>query len=61
MSGGADAVVKQWDVETGACERTLTGHSDAVSALIVVRERVLVSASWDKTIKVIKKNSSVCY
>lgn len=43
--------MKVWNIETGMCEKTLTSHADAISALLGW-EKYLVSGSWDKTIKV---------
>jgi WD40 repeat protein len=42
-----------WDVQTGAEERTLTGHSDGVTAVAVTPDgRRAISASYDRTLKV---------
>jgi WD40 repeat protein len=52
ISGSADSTIKMWNLETGMCEKTLTSHGDAISALLGW-EKYLVSGSWDKTVKVI--------
>ena len=33
ISGSDDNTVKMWDIETGACIRTLKGHTSAGNAL----------------------------
>jgi len=47
-----------WDVETGRCEGTLEGHTDAVSCLAVSGARV-VSGSWDGAAKVWRMEGAV--
>ncbi|WVR08075.1 hypothetical protein IAU60_005121 [Kwoniella sp. DSM 27419] len=52
FSGGLDKRVRQWDFETGQC-RVLGKHDDAISSLVWCPEyNVLITASWDSTLKV---------
>ncbi|KAL1405067.1 mitotic spindle checkpoint protein Bub3 [Vanrija albida] len=52
FSGGLDRRVRQWDFGTGD-NRVLGKHDDSVSALVWIPEQnILVSGSWDKTLKV---------
>ncbi|WVQ79167.1 hypothetical protein IAT38_001263 [Cryptococcus sp. DSM 104549] len=52
FSGGLDKRIRQWDFETGNC-RVLGKHDDAISSLVWCAEfNVLISTSWDKTLKV---------
>lgn len=35
ISGSRDSVVRMWDVRTGKCLHTMTGHTDWVKCLVV--------------------------
>jgi len=50
FSASADCSIKKWDVATGRCLETLSGHSDWVSCLLV-SEGSLFSGSWDSSIR----------
>jgi WD40 repeat protein len=50
FSGSDDRTVKQWQIETGECRRTLSGHQDSVTSLAVSGEW-LFSGSDDGTVK----------
>ena len=51
-SGGADYLIKLWNVETGAEIRTLSGHKQYVSSVSFSGDgKTLASGSEDKTIK----------
>lgn len=53
MSGSNDCKIKIWSASTGECLRTLVGHEALVRALSFdVRSGRLVSASYDKSVKV---------
>ena len=52
ISASDDKTIKVWNVETGACERTLTGHANLVMSLEMVALNLLASGSADGTIKV---------
>lgn len=52
MSGSNDCKIKLWSASTGECLRTLVGHEALVRALSFdPRSGRLVSASYDKTVK----------
>ena len=51
-SGSGDRTVRLWDVETGACVRTLEGHGDTVGSLCFSPNgRQLASGSDDRTVR----------
>jgi len=56
VSGSQDKTLKIWNLETGICEKTLKGHSDAVTEIIVndTYPYTIVSSSWDTHIIVWK-------
>ncbi|KAJ1654497.1 hypothetical protein IWQ61_005582 [Dispira simplex] len=52
FSGSVDATIRQWDVVTGQCVRTLRGHTRGVDGLVYNGETdELFSASSDTTLK----------
>ena len=52
VSGSYDETIKMWDITSGSCLLTLTGHSGPVRGVTFSAEvRWLVSGSWDKTIR----------
>ncbi len=53
ISGGQDGSVRLWELETGTCLHTFTGHTSGVASLAVTPDgRYLISGSGDKTIRV---------
>jgi WD40 repeat protein len=53
LVGGADGVIRGWDVARRKQTRTLSGHTDEVKALVLdVKGRSLISAGGDCTIRV---------
>ena len=49
-SSGADRTVRLWDVETGACVKTLEGHGDKVWSVSFSRDgRMVASCSGERT------------
>ena len=53
FSGGKDAYLKKWDIQSGTCLRAIPAHNYAIYDLISLQNgHALVSASRDKTVKV---------
>ena len=51
-SGSGDRTVRLWDVETGACVKTLEGHGDEVLSVCFSPDgRRLASGSDDSTVR----------
>jgi WD40 repeat protein len=47
-------------IEIGTCLKTLTGHSDTVSSLLLTQNGELISGSCDKRIKIWDMNTEKC-
>jgi WD40 repeat protein len=48
------------DAATGACERLLEGHGGGVSSVVALDEQHVVSASWDRTLRLWDITKGVC-
>ena len=60
-SGSDDNTVRLWDVETGACVRTLEGHrSDVWSVCFSPDGRMVASGSDDKTVRLWDVETGAC-
>jgi WD40 repeat protein len=60
VSGGDDKL-RVWDLETGACLRTLNGHTEIVRSVSVTHDgRRAVSGSEDNTLRVWDLESGAC-
>ena len=61
-SGSCDKTIKIWGLKNGLCLKTLSGHDDSVSCLILLgsSSRELGSGSWDKTIKIWDTRNEKC-
>jgi WD40 repeat protein len=59
-SGSWDHTIRLWNPVSGACEATLKGHANHVSALAVLADGRLASGSWDHTIRLWNPASGVC-
>ena len=59
-SGAFDPSVKIWNVSSGACEKTLTGHELQITCLIELSDRNLATASDDELIKIWNPKTGTC-
>ena len=50
-----------WDVNTGECMNTLSGHTNWVFTIIQLTDGRVVSGSGDNTLKVREINMCCCY
>jgi hypothetical protein len=50
-SGSADTQVILWDVLTGGAIRTFTGHEDTISCVVCISPTLVLTGSWDRTIR----------
>ncbi|MFC1762831.1 WD40 repeat domain-containing protein [Planctomycetota bacterium] len=51
VSGVRTNAIMEWDLESGQCTQALEGHRSFVSSVVVVGGSCLLSASWDKTVR----------
>ena len=51
-SGSADKTVRVWDIKTGQTLHVLKGHTKGIWCLEFFTQHLLVSGSFDSTIKV---------
>ncbi|KAI9204786.1 quinon protein alcohol dehydrogenase-like superfamily [Polychytrium aggregatum] len=58
-SSSKDGTIKEWDIDTAECLRTLSGHTRWVRNINVGREH-LYSASWDDTIREWNLETGLC-
>ena len=56
-----DSYAKLWDMETGACLRTYTGHNHGICKIELTFDAShFITSSYDRTIKVWKIDKSEC-
>jgi WD40 repeat protein len=60
ISGSNDSTIKFWDLSTGRCIKTLTGHKDGVSYLIAINKELLVSIDYDNSLKIWNLKTGIC-
>ena len=61
VSGSRDKTICVWDLDTGACLKTLEGHADGVNAVAVTSDgKRIVSGSDDNTIRVWNLDTGAC-
>jgi WD40 repeat protein len=59
-SGSYDKTIRMWDITSGQCIKTLTGHTDTVCSIIQLNNGNIASGSSDKTIRVWDITSGQC-
>ena len=59
-SGSYDKSIKIWNIDTGECILTLTGHSQEIHSLQLLANNQLASGSSDMTIKIWDMNLGEC-
>jgi platelet-activating factor acetylhydrolase IB subunit alpha len=52
VSSSSDLSIKLWDLNQGFCVKTLIGHQSLILCIKLLVNDILVSGSFDKTIKV---------
>ncbi|KAF5838041.1 WD40-repeat-containing domain protein [Dunaliella salina] len=61
VSGSSDTEVRVWDLDSGFCKDTLSGHAKAVTSVAVSSDaRICVPGSGDKTLRVWDLDSGFC-
>jgi WD40 repeat protein len=60
VSGSADGTLRIWDTRTGACLRTLSGHTSSVLSINLTSDGLVLSASWDRTIRIWDVETGEC-
>jgi WD40 repeat protein len=51
LSGGADGIVRYWDVVDGACQHLFAEHSDWITAIAASDDGTMaISTGWDGTV-----------
>lgn len=61
VSAGRDTIVRVWNIQTGDCVRTMSGHSERVTGLAVLEDRDrCVSTSYDKMLRVWSTSTGEC-
>jgi WD40 repeat protein len=60
ISGSDDATVKIFNIQTGKCDITFTGHTNTVNCVAVLSDGRIVSGSDDRTIKIWNPQTGIC-
>lgn len=59
-SGSLDSTAKVWDAGSGACLKTLDGHSGIIRSIAFSHDGQVATGSHDKTVKIWNVCSGVC-
>jgi WD40 repeat protein len=59
-TSSTDKTIKVWEIESGECLKTLSGHDSDVKCVIKLPDNQLASGSHDRTIKIWDLNSGSC-
>jgi WD40 repeat protein len=51
-TGGRDKTIKLWSLSTGKCTHTMYGHTKGVWCLTFFSKSIIISGSFDSTIRV---------
>jgi WD40 repeat protein len=51
ISGSFDNTLRLWDIESGACVKTLAGHTNSVYCVVQLADGRVLSGSGDKTLR----------
>lgn len=60
FSTGEDGRIRQWDMKKGRCTRLLEDHTGPVTALVVLKNQILISGGDDKTIRYWDIQTGMC-
>lgn len=61
LSGGADGILRLWEVNTGRCIRTFAGHTSYVHSVALSADgRFALSGSWDTTLRLWDVSTGKC-
>lgn len=60
ITGSYDFTLKIWDIETGCCLNTFTGHMGKITALAALDNELVISGSADNTLKIWDLKTGQC-
>jgi WD40 repeat protein len=59
-SDSSESCIKIWNIATGECIRTITGHTNSVYSLVKLSGNTILSGSYDTTMKIWNIDNGVC-
>ncbi len=59
VTGDGENQLKVWDAESGDEIQTLTGHAEPVTAAVYLPDGLVVSGSWDATIRIWQRGGAL--